>query len=95
MDGIGLASGPVKRRPRPRRVSSQRRPNTRDEILTIREVATYLRLDEKSIYRMAWDGQIPGFKVRNAWRFRSRDLDAWIESQVRGRASAPHQGRAR
>lgn len=51
------------------------------DILTIREVAEYLKLNEKTAYRFAAEGKIPGFKVGGAWRFRKRDIDKWIEKQ--------------
>jgi len=51
------------------------------DILTIREVAAYLKLTEKTAYRYAADGVIPGFKVGSAWRFKKSDVDAWIKEQ--------------
>jgi excisionase family DNA binding protein len=52
-----------------------------EEILTLKEVADYLKLTEKTAYRLAAEGKLPGFKVGGAWRFRSADLEAWIESK--------------
>ena len=52
-----------------------------DEIMTIRDVALFLRMTEKSIYRYALDGAIPGFKVGGAWRFRRSEIKRWIISQ--------------
>lgn len=52
-----------------------------DQILTLKEVATYLKLAEKTAYRLASEGKLPGFKVGGSWRFKREDLDAWIESQ--------------
>ena len=52
-----------------------------DEILTLKEVAGYLKLTEKTAYRLAADGKLPGFKVGGSWRFKRADLDAWIEKQ--------------
>ena len=52
-----------------------------DEILTLREVAEYLKLTEKTAYRLAAEGKLPGFKVGGSWRFKRTDLDTWIESQ--------------
>lgn len=49
--------------------------------MTIREVAEYLRLNEKTTYRYASEGKIPGFKVGGAWRFRKLDIDQWIEDK--------------
>jgi len=52
-----------------------------DEILTIKEVAEYLKLGEKTAYRLAADGKLPGFKVGGSWRFKKQQLDAWISKQ--------------
>jgi excisionase family DNA binding protein len=52
-----------------------------DEILTLREIADYLKLTERTLYRLTQDGTLPGFKVGNSWRFRVRDIEAWIEAQ--------------
>lgn len=51
------------------------------EILTIREVAEYLKINEKTAYRFAAEGKIPGFKVGGAWRFKRNDIEKWIEKQ--------------
>ncbi|MEE3878334.1 methylation-associated defense system helix-turn-helix domain-containing protein MAD1 [Vibrio sp. YYF0003] len=52
-----------------------------DQILTLKEVATYLKLAEKTAYRLASEGKLPGFKVGGSWRFKREDLDTWIEEQ--------------
>ena len=49
--------------------------------ITVRDVAAYLNVTEKTVYRLAQRGELPGFKVAGAWRFRRRDIDAWIERQ--------------
>ncbi len=49
--------------------------------MTVREVASYLNVDEKTIYRLAKRGDLPGFKVAGTWRFKKGDIDAWIERQ--------------
>ncbi len=51
------------------------------DIMTIREVAAYLKLTEKTAYRLAAEGEIPGFKVGGSWRFRQADIDNWIEQK--------------
>lgn len=53
----------------------------RDDILTIREVAEYLKVTERTLYRLAQEGKIPAFKVGASWRFKRADIDAWIEAQ--------------
>lgn len=50
-----------------------------DQILTLKEVAAYLKLAEKTAYRLASEGKLPGFKVSGSWRFKREDLEAWIE----------------
>lgn len=52
-----------------------------DEILTLKEVAEYLKLAEKTAYRLAAEGKLPGFKVGGSWRFKQQDVAAWIEDQ--------------
>ncbi len=49
--------------------------------MTVREVAACLNVAEKTIYRLAQKGELPGFKVPGAWRFQRLDLDHWIEVQ--------------
>ena len=52
-----------------------------DKILTLKEVAEYLKLTEKTAYRLAAAGKLPGFKVGGSWRFKREDIDRWIEEQ--------------
>ena len=51
----------------------------KDEILTLKEVAKYLKLAEKTAYRLAAEGKFPGFKVGGSWRFKKEDIESWIE----------------
>ncbi len=44
-------------------------------IMTIGEVADYLEVTERTIYRLAGAKQIPAFKVGRSWRFSSLDID--------------------
>ena len=50
-----------------------------DTLMTIDEVAAYLRLSKDTVYRMAQTGRIPGSKVGTQWRFRRGDVDQWLE----------------
>ncbi len=52
-----------------------------EQILTLKELAAYLKLTEKTAYRLAAEKKLPGFKVGGSWRFKSSDLEAWIERQ--------------
>jgi len=51
------------------------------EILTIKQVADYLKVTERTIYRLAGAKKIPAFKVGGTWRFSRTDIDAWIKQQ--------------
>ena len=51
------------------------------EILTIKQVADYLKVTERTIYRLAAAKKIPAFKVGGTWRFSLADIDAWIKQQ--------------
>lgn len=53
-----------------------------DDIMTIDEVADYLRINKKTAYRLAADSKLPGFKVGGTWRFRRVDIEDWIEREA-------------
>ena len=55
------------------------------EIMTVPEVAEYLRCHESSIYRMLKNKQLPAFKVGADWRFNRSQFDQWmLDSTVHG-----------
>lgn len=56
-----------------------------EEIMTLKEVAEYLKLAEKTAYRLAAEGKIPGFKVGGSWRFRKNAIENWIDQQTESR----------
>ena len=60
-----------------------------DEILTIRELAALLKIGEKTAYTMAQNGELPGFKVRDQWRFRRADTDTRIGPKVQRQGDDP------
>jgi excisionase family DNA binding protein len=60
--------------------------------MTVHDVAIYLKVDEKTVYRLAQRGELPGFKVANAWRFRRADIDAWIEQRKAQRSDGGRSG---
>jgi len=51
------------------------------EILTLKEVADYLKVTERTIYRLAAAKKIPAFKVGGMWRFSSPEIERWISQQ--------------
>lgn len=52
-----------------------------DQILTLKEVAAYLKLAEKTAYKLAAADKLPGFKVGGSWRFKKTDVENWIEQR--------------
>jgi excisionase family DNA binding protein len=57
--------------------------NTPDhEILTLEEVAHYLRLKPQTIYKWAQERRIPAVKLGKEWRFRKSVLDRWLDDQL-------------
>ena len=52
------------------------------EILTLEEVAAYLKAGKRTVYRLAQDGKIPAFKLGGSWRFRRAELDRWIAASI-------------
>ena len=49
-----------------------------DQILTVKEVAEYLKVNDRTVYRMAAAGDIPAFKIGASWRFKQSELEAWM-----------------
>lgn len=47
-------------------------------LMTLDEVAKYLRMKKVTIYKHAQEGKIPGFKVGSKWRFKKTTIDKWI-----------------
>lgn len=75
-----------------------------DAFLTTDEVLEYLQVNLRTVYRLIKAGKIPAVRVGRQWRFRKRDIDAWLESQrprssrggpAASRPAAPPSGRAR
>ncbi len=54
------------------------------DILTLDEVAAYLKAGKRTVYRLAADKKIPAFKLGGTWRFRKADLEQWIAQQTTG-----------
>ena len=56
--------------------------DTDGEILTLEEVAAYLKAGKRTVYRLAQKGEIPAFKLGGNWRFRRSELDRWIAESI-------------
>ena len=52
-----------------------------NEIMTIKQVAEYLKVSPRSIYKLVKDGAIPTFRIMNMWRFERSKIDQWINEK--------------
>jgi excisionase family DNA binding protein len=66
-----------------------------DSFLTTEEVLEYLQVNLRTVYRLIKAGKIPAVRVGRQWRFRRRDIDAWLETQRPRGSRGAAQGAAR
>lgn len=59
------------------------------EIMTIEEVAAYLRVSERTVYDWAQKGQLPGGKLGTTWRFKRSDIEGWVNRRIGNSALPP------
>ena len=52
--------------------------NMKDEIMTIKDLSLYLKINEKTIYRLAKQRKLPGVKIGGVWRFKKEAIDNWM-----------------
>src|SRR3954470_9177294 len=64
-----------------------------ETFLTTEEVLEYLQVNLRTVYRLIKAGKIPAVRVGRQWRFRKRDIDAWLDSQ-RPRGGGPRPAAA-
>jgi excisionase family DNA binding protein len=60
-------------------------------VMTVEEVAIYLRIPRSSVYKLAQEGRIPCKKAGRRWRFHRKAIDDWL-SDARRHASARRSG---
>jgi excisionase family DNA binding protein len=60
-----------------------------DTVMTAEEVLAYLQVNLRTVYRLIKAGNLPAVRVGRQWRFRKRDIDAWLDSQRAAVTSAP------
>lgn len=63
------------------RKNSDRMSIQPESVMTVQEVAGYLRVNQRTVYRLAVGRKLPGFKVGATWRFKRADIDGWIAAQ--------------
>lgn len=52
-----------------------------DAVLTIDELAVYLKIAKSTLYKLAQERKLPGQKVGRHWRFRKETIDRWLDEQ--------------
>src|SRR5438128_1431440 len=55
-----------------------------DRLMTVKELAAYLNLNERTVLKLAAEGPLPAVKVGNQWRFRKAMIAAWLDEQMLG-----------
>ncbi|MCL2833897.1 MAG: PTS sugar transporter subunit IIA [Treponema sp.] len=60
-----------------------------DSILTIDEVAKYLRVSERTVYDWAQKGEIPSGKIGTVWRFKKSEIESWVNDRLSGNRYPP------
>jgi len=63
------------------------------EIMTVKQVAKYLQIDEHTIYKLARSGEIPSIKISGQWRFMKELIDKWIMEASMERSKRNKEGR--
>jgi excisionase family DNA binding protein len=53
-----------------------------NEIMTVEDVAKFLKVKPQTVYKWAQDGQIPGTKLGKEWRFRRSILNEWLDTSI-------------
>jgi excisionase family DNA binding protein len=51
---------------------------TLPRVMTVKEIATYLRVHPSTIYKLLRIGELPGFRIASEWRFNSATIDRWL-----------------
>lgn len=54
-----------------------------DEVLTIKEVADYLKMNERTIYKLVQNGKIPAAKIASQWRLKKDLINEWLEYHMK------------
>lgn len=55
-----------------------------DQLLTAKQLAAHLNVNERTVLKLVADGALPGVKVGNQWRFRKAMIDTWLDDQMLG-----------
>ena len=65
-----------------------------EKLITAKELAQFLKLSESTIYKLASNGEIPGLKIGDSWRFDLQDIARMIRSVKRGNRNSGRETQA-
>lgn len=54
----------------------------KDNLMTVDELANYLRFQKTLIYSFIKSGYLPAYRISGQWRFRESDIEKWLEQQI-------------
>jgi len=60
---------------------AQSQSNTQPSVLTVRELAGYLRIHQATVYRLLREQKLPAFRVGADWRFNRKEIERWMIQQ--------------
>jgi excisionase family DNA binding protein len=66
-------------------------PTTSAEIMTVHELALYLKTSDAKVYRMARTHDLPGFRIGKSWRFKKIMIDMWIRQKIQISGDPPFE----
>lgn len=55
-----------------------------DRLMTVKQLANYLNVNDRTVLKLVQEGALPGVKVGNQWRFRKAMIDTWLDDQMLG-----------
>ena len=55
-----------------------------DRLMTVKQLAGYLNVNDRTVLKLVSEGVLPGVKVGNQWRFRKAMIDTWLDDQMLG-----------
>lgn len=70
-------------------------PQEQDEVLTVREVADYLKVTAKTVYTLVNDGELQSFRIGRAVRCKRADVESFINSRQNGKTPTKHRAKGR
>jgi len=60
-------------------------PRSPDTVMTIGELAKYLKISRSTLYKLSQEGKVPAQKVGRHWRFHKDAVDAWLKNHPQDR----------